>query len=105
MTQRGVADSHEQFGYFFAMEATLDRLRGDPATAERHQREALRRLQASASAVDVAIARATLAGDAAARRDRKEARRLLDEALPVMREALLPAERNRVDAEALASRL
>ena len=105
MTQRGVADNHEQFGYFFAIEATLDRLRGDPATAERHQREALRRLQASASAVDVAIARATLAGDIAARGDRKEARKLLDDALPVMREALLPGERNRIDAEALSSRL
>ena len=105
MTQRGMADSHEQFGYFFAMEATLDRLRGDAVAAEQHQREALRRLQASASDVDVAIARATLAEDVAARGDRKEARRLLDEALPVMREALLPAERNRIDAEALSSRL
>lgn len=105
MTQRGMADSHEQFGYFFAMEATLDRLRGDAVSAEQHQREALKRLQASASDVDVAIARATLADDVAARGDRKEARRLLDEALPVMREALLPGERNRIDAEALSARL
>jgi serine/threonine protein kinase len=105
MTQRGMADSHEQFGYFFAMEATIDRLRGDAASAEQHQREALKRLQASASDVDVAIARAILADDVAARGDRKEARRLLDEALPVMREALLPGERNRIDAEALSTRL
>jgi len=103
--QRGVPDNHEQFGYFSAMEATLDRLRGDAAAAEQHQRDALQRLQASASDVDVAIARATLAGDVAARGDRKEARRLLDQALPVMRETLLPAERNRLDAEALSSRL
>ncbi|MCR6625420.1 MAG: hypothetical protein NVV67_03940 [Pseudoxanthomonas sp.] len=105
MTQRGVPDTHEQFGYFSAMEATLDRLRGDAASAERHQRDAVRRLLASASAVDVAIARATLAGDIAARGDRKEARKLLDDALPMMRETLLPGERNRIDAEALSSRL
>ncbi|NCT71440.1 MAG: serine/threonine protein kinase [Xanthomonadaceae bacterium] len=105
MTRRGVPDSHEQFAVFTAMQATLDRLRGDATAAEGHQREAIRRLQASASAVDVAVARATLAGDVAARGDRKEARRLLDEALPVMREALLPGERNRIEAEALASRL
>ena len=105
MTQRGVPDTHEQFGYFSAMEATLDRLRGDAASAERHQRDAVRRLLASASAVDVAVARAMLAGDLAARGDRKEARKLLDDALPVMREALLPGERNRIDAEALSSRL
>lgn len=105
MAQRGVPDSHEQFAYFFAMDATLDRLRGDTASAEQHQREALKRLQASASDVDVAIARATLADDVAKRGDRREARRLLDEALPVMREALLPSERNRIDAETLSSRL
>lgn len=105
MRQRGVADDHEQFAYFYAMDATLDRLRGDAVAAEQHQREALRRLQASASDVDVAIARATLADDVAARGDRKEARRLLDEALPVMRDALLPSERNRIDAEALSTRL
>lgn len=105
MTQRGVPDSHEQFAVFTAMQATLDRLRGDAAAAERHQREAIRRLQTSASAVDVAIARAILADDVAARGDRKEARRLLDEALPVMRGTLLPGERNRIAAETLSSRL
>ena len=105
MTQRGVPDSHEQFGAFAAMDATLDRLRGDTAAAERHQRDALRRLQASASDVDVAIARATLASDRAARGDLKEARLLLGASLPVIREALLPGERNRIDAEALSSRL
>ncbi len=105
MAQRGVPDTHEQFGHFSAIGATLDRLRGDGVSAERHQRDAVRRLQGSASAVDVAIARAMLAEDVAARGDRKEARRLLDEALPVMREMLLPAERNLIGAEALSSRL
>lgn len=105
MTQRGVPDTHEQFGYFSAMAATLDRLRGNAASAEQHQRDAVQRLQVSASAVDVAVARATLAEDVAARGDRKAARRLLDDALPVMRDMLLPGERNLVDAEALSARL
>jgi serine/threonine protein kinase len=105
MRQRGVADNHEQFAYFYAMEATLDRVRNDSVAAEQHQREAIRRLEASASAVDVAVARATLAEDVAARGARAEAKALMDQALPVMREALLPAERNRAQAEAFAKRL
>jgi serine/threonine protein kinase len=105
MRQRGVADNHEQFAYFYAMEATLDRVRNDSVAAEQHQREAIRRLEASASAVDVAVARAALAEDVAARGARAEARALMDQALPVMREALLPAERNRAQAEAFAKRL
>lgn len=105
MTRRGVPQTHEQFGHFFGYEAAFDRMRGDAGRAEQHQREAVRRLASSASAVDAAIARATLAGDVAVRGDRAQAKELLAIALPVLRAALLPGERNLAAAERLATTL
>ena len=102
MSARGVGEDHEQFAHLLGMEALFDRQRGDLAAAEVHQREALRRLEAGTNVADVAKARATLADILAARGQQEEARRLLDQALPVLRETFLPSERGLVAAEALA---
>nr|WP_273544258.1 serine/threonine-protein kinase [Luteimonas saliphila] len=105
MAKRGVPETHEQFAHFLRFEAGFAWQRGDTVAAEGLQREALQRLESAASATDVAVARAQLAGYIAARGDAAQARRLLAEALPPMRAAVLPQEASRAEAEALARRL
>ena len=69
-------------------------------------REAIRRLEAGgALPVDLAIARTELAAIRFDRGDKAEARTFLAQALPTLRDALLPQETSRAAAEALAKQL
>ncbi|HRN62408.1 MAG TPA: serine/threonine-protein kinase [Luteimonas sp.] len=98
--------AHPIFAHALRMQAAFEGMRGDHAAAERTARAALERFEASgALPVDMAVARAELAGVLLERGDRAEARRLLDQAMPVLRDAVLPQEVSRADAEALAKRL
>ena len=97
--------THEQFAHFLRFEAGFAWQRGDAVAAERLQREAVQRLESTASATDVAVARARLAEYVATRGDKAQARQLLALALLPMRVALLPQENSRADAEALARKL
>ena len=105
MTKRGMPATHEQFAHFLRFEAGFAWQRGDAVAAERLQREAVQRLESTASATDVAVARARLAEYVATRGDKAQARQLLALALPPMRVALLPEESSRADAEALSKKL
>ena len=105
MTKRGMPATHEQFAHFLRFEAGFAWQRGDAVAAERLQREAVQRLESTASATDVAVARARLAEYVATRGDKAQARQLLALALLPMRVALLPQENSRADAEALARKL
>ncbi len=100
-----VPETHRVFTQILRYDAAFARQRGDLAAAERAQREAVRQFQAGAVPVDLAIARAELAAIRFDRGDRAEARRLLGQALPIMRDSLLPQEVNRAEAEALARKL
>ena len=87
-------------------EAAFARDSGDLAHAETAEREAIRRLEAGgALPVDLAIARTELAAIRFDRGDKAEARTLLAQALPTLRDALLPEETSRAAAEALARQL
>lgn len=78
---------------------------GDLALAEREQRAAIAQLQANDIPVDTAIARAELAAILDQRGDRAGARALLAQALPVLRNSVLPMENSRASAEVLAKKL
>jgi len=98
--------AHPIFAHALRLQAAFEGMRGDQTAAERTQREAMRHFETGGVLpVDLAIARAELAGIRLARGDRAEARRLLGQALPVLRDALLPQEINRAAAEALAKHL
>jgi serine/threonine-protein kinase len=86
-------------------DAALASVSGDLAAAEKAQREALQLLQAGPNPTSVAIARGELAHILAARSEKPAAQQLLQQALPVLRAALLPQETSRAAAEALATRL
>ena len=105
MAKRGVPETHEQFAHFLRFEAGFAWQRGDAVAAERLQRDALQRLESAANATDVAVVRAQLAEYVAARGDKAQARRLLAQALPPLRAAMLPQETSRAAAEALARQL
>lgn len=99
-------DSHAIFAHALRAEAEFERVRGNHASSERAQREAVARLEAGgATSVLVAIARMELAGSLSRRGESDGARELLEEALPVLRESLLPAEIKRAEAEILAREL
>lgn len=87
------------------IEAALERQRGDLPAAIARQREAVHRSAQAECPPDLAIARAELADYLAEQGRQGEARSLLAQALPVMREALLPQEEGRARAEALAREL
>lgn len=97
--------THPIFASILRLHAALAQQQGDLVAAERSQRQAVAQLTAGTQPVDLAIARAELAAIRAARSDATEARRLLAQALPVLRAAVLPQEVNRAAAEALARRL
>lgn len=84
------------------VEAGFARLRGDFASAEREQGEAVTRYLAGHNPVKTAIARAELARIQASRGNAADARALLAQALPVLRDGVLPAQLDRVAAETLA---
>ncbi len=97
-----VPETHWIFGQVHRYGSAFAQLQGDLAASEREQREALKILVAADMSADViAMARAELAGIRAQRGDTVEARKLLDQALPVMRKMLLPQEVNRSAAETL----
>ena len=101
-----VPDTHPVFTHALRAEAAFARDRGDLAHAETLQREAIGKFEAAgALPVDLAIAHEELAGILFDRDDKNGARQLLEHALPVLREALLPQENSRADAESLAHKL
>ncbi|WP_028079780.1 serine/threonine-protein kinase [Solimonas soli] len=103
--RRGMARTYRLAALFLRYDAAFARLRGDLPAAEDAQRQALQNLLPAGNAFEIAIARAELADILGRRGHRAEARRLLAPALPVLRQAVLPAQRDRQAAEALAARL
>lgn len=102
---RGMPASHPQFAHLLRFEARIARQQGDLATAIARQREAVQRLAASPNPVDAAAARVELAEHLSEQGDVVQARRLLGEAMPVLREAVLATELRRAGGEALQRRL
>jgi serine/threonine-protein kinase len=101
-----VPAEHPVFTHALRAEASFARDSGDLAHAEATTHDAIRRLEASAALpVDLAIARAELAAIRDVRGDKAQARALLRQALPVLREAVLAHETNRTAAESLAKQL
>lgn len=103
--QRGLPPTHVKFAQYLRQDAAFSRLRGDPATAEAKQREAVAKLLAVGNRFDVAAARAELAALRAERGDKAEARTMLVLALPVLRDSVLPQQMDRAAAESLAKEL
>lgn len=98
-------EAHPVFAHALRAEAEFSRVRGDLAAAETAQREALARLAGQSGSTDTAIAQAELAAILAARGQRDEAQALLQQALPVLRDAVLPQELHRAAAEQVATKL
>ncbi|MFT3897427.1 MAG: protein kinase [Thermomonas sp.] len=103
--KRGLPPTHVKFAQYLREDAALARLRGDLAAAEAKQREAVTKLQSAGNRFDVAAARAELAAIRYERGDKTEARTLLVLALPVMRDSVLPQQKDRAAAESLAKTL
>ena len=101
----GLPSADSNFIALLREDAALARMGGDLAAAEKAQREALQLLQAGPNPTSVATARGELADILAARSERSAAQQLLQQALPVLRAAVLPRETSRAAAEALATRL
>jgi len=100
-----VPEGHPIFAHALLNEGVFAEVRGDLVTAERDLREAATRLEATHKPVDVAATRATLARICFQRGHRAEARQLLAQALPVLRESVLPTHVGRAEAERLAREL
>ena len=105
LAARGAPATHSQFSKLLRIEAALEDGRGNLAAAVDRQREAVRRYQQNGSPPDIAIARAELAGYLSSQGNRKDARLLLAQALPILRQALLPQEESRAKAESLVRQL
>ena len=101
-----IGPDHIAFAHAHRLRASFALLRGDTATASREIDAAIARLdQPGGVDVDLAIARAERAAISLARGHRNAARKELAQALPVLRDAMLPTEVNRAQAERLARRL
>jgi serine/threonine-protein kinase len=100
-----VPAAHPIYAHMQVAGAVFADMRRHTAAAEQDLREAANRFDAGAKPVDAAATRVTLAGIRFARGDRKEARQLLDKALPVLREAVLPTHVSREEAEVLSRKL
>ena len=99
-------DEHPIFLHVRRARAAFALDRGDSALAERELRAAIAGFEANAAQpVDLAIARSELAAALLQQHRRAEARDLLAQALPVLRERLLPGEISRTAAEQCATRL
>ncbi len=97
-----VPATHPVFIEIARSRAAFALMRGDTQAAERNQREAMTKLESSGvNQTSIAVVRAELAGIRLARGDKPGARKLLDQALPVLRASLLPQEINRKAAEVL----
>ena len=102
---QGVAATDVAFAPLLRAEAGFARAHGDLAAAERLSREAGQLLASGANRTEAAIAEAELADILAARGDNAGAHQLLGQALPTLRNAVMPLETNRAAAEALEKRL
>jgi eukaryotic-like serine/threonine-protein kinase len=101
-----VPDTHAFFAHVRRARAAFATMQGRSAEAEREQRDAIARLEAaSVLPVELAVARAELAGILMQAGRRADARATLDQALPPLRATLLPQEIQRAAAEALDARL
>lgn len=97
---------HTVFTQAHRIRAHFARMQGDLALAEREQRAALARFEVTQSApAGLAAAQAEMAAILAAKHENDAARAMLQQALPVLRESVLPQEINRAAAEKLAKRL
>ncbi len=103
--RRGVPATSAQFATFLRYDAAFAQMRDETALAEARQREAVQGLLASGNPWEVSVARSELAGMLAARGQRTEARALLASSLPVMRQSVLPEQKDLKVAEALAGKL
>ena len=94
------------FAHALRQHGALALARGDATTAAQRFKEALAHMRAGEAApIDVAIARAELASAQLALNRHEAARTELGEALPILRELLLPTEVSRSDAERTARAL
>ena len=97
---------HPVMASMLRAESALAYLQGNLPAAERLQREGMEALRGKgASTVDLARAQVELARIHVGQGKHPEARELLGEALPVLREAVLPQEVRRAEAESLARQL
>ncbi|KAF1687543.1 hypothetical protein B1992_02440 [Pseudoxanthomonas broegbernensis] len=100
------APEHPIMANVLLAESALAYLQGDLPAAERLQREGMDRLRVTdTSSVDVARAQVELARLRLEQGDRAGAGELLGQVLPILREALLPGEFKRAEAEVLAREL
>lgn len=101
-----VGPDHIIFAHAHRLRASFARLRGDIATASHEIDTAIAKLdQPGGADVDLAIARAERAAISLDQGRTNTARKQLAQALPVLREAMLPQEVHRAAAEKLALRL
>ena len=99
-------EAQQVFAHAHRLRASFALLRGELATASEEIDMAIAQLGAPGGVdVDLAIARAERAGISLAQGRTNAARKQLAQALPVLREAMLPTEVNRAYAERLAVRL
>lgn len=100
-----VPEHHVVYATSHRLRARFARMQGDLALAEREQRQALERQRNDkANPMSVAFANAELAAILFEQGDRIQSRKLLEEALPPMRDSLEPGHVYRAEAEALARR-
>ena len=100
-----VPETHPVFIEFLRSEAWFRLLRGDRDGSERIRRNVLARILATKVPLDIAVARAELAQDLIASGKNAEARTLLAQALPILRQHFLPQHMNRAKFEAMARTL
>lgn len=101
-----VPPEHTVFTQAHRVRAHFARMQGDLALAEHEQRAALDRFKTTQAApAGLAVAQAEMAGILAAQGKQAEARALLQQALPVLHDAVLPQEVTRAEAETLARQL
>lgn len=101
-----VGPHHKVYALSHRLRAGFARLQGDLALAEREQRAALARQTAdSANPMSVAYARAELARIRFERGDEGEARKLLAQAMPLIRQSVSVQQVDRAAAETLVAKL
>ena len=100
-----VPETHPVFIEFLRSEAWFRLLRGDRDGSERIRRNVLARILTTKVPLDIAVARAELAQDLIASGKNAEARTLLAQALPILRQHFLPQHMNRAKFEAMARTL
>jgi len=97
---------HPLFAYAHRLRGAFLAMQGEQAAAADQLDSGLRQLKAHAGVpLDIAVMQAERAAVHALAGEREAARALLQQALPVLREAVLPSELNRAAAERLAQAL